>query len=111
MKKQNYREEIHVLDLGVNCSLKYLVNVTNKSPRLLIWKCFITDVVLVRLQRPLQCDRQLLVDLMNSRLNFHLDAPLSCFYTILPTEGAQFKKTTTNKLNLKQNQNTTSENW
>lgn len=38
MEKQNYREEIHVLDLRVNSPLKYLVNVTNKSLRLLLWK-------------------------------------------------------------------------
>lgn len=44
-----------------------------------------TYVVLVGLQGPLQCDRQLLVDLVNSCLDFHLDAPLSCFDTILPT--------------------------
>lgn len=40
--------------------------------------------MLVCLQCPLQCDRQLLVDLMNSCLDFHLDASLSCFDTILP---------------------------
>lgn len=46
-----------------------------------------TYVVLVGLQGPLQCDRQLLVDLVNSCLDFRLDAPLSCFDTILPTVG------------------------
>lgn len=43
----------------------------------------ITYVVLVCLQRPLQSDRELLVDLMNGRLNFHLDASLSSFDSIL----------------------------
>lgn len=43
----------------------------------------VTYVVFVGLQRPLQRDGQLLVDLMNCCLDFHLDAPLSCFYTIL----------------------------
>lgn len=40
-------------------------------------------MVLVCLQRPLKCDRQLLVDLMNGCLNFNLDAPLGSFDTIL----------------------------
>lgn len=44
----------------------------------------ITYVVLVGLQRPLQRDGQLLVDLMDGRLDLHLDAPLGCFHTILP---------------------------
>lgn len=44
-----------------------------------------TYVVLVGLQGSLQCDRQLLIDLVNSCLDFHLDAPLCCFDTILPT--------------------------
>lgn len=44
---------------------------------------FITNVVLICLQRPLKCDRQLLVDLMNGCLNFNLDAPLGGFDTIL----------------------------
>lgn len=43
----------------------------------------ITNVVLVGLQSSLQCHRQLLVDLMNSCLDFHLQAPLRCLYTIL----------------------------
>lgn len=46
-----------------------------------------TYVVLVGLQGPLQCDGQLLVDLVNSCLDFHLDAPLRCFDAILPTVG------------------------
>lgn len=46
-----------------------------------------TYVVFVGLQRPLQRDRQLLVDLMNGRLNVRLDASFGGFDTILSTGG------------------------
>lgn len=37
----------------------------------------------ISLQCSVQCDRQLLIDLMDCRLDFHLEAPLSSFDTIL----------------------------
>lgn len=46
-------------------------------------------MVLVCLKCSFQCDRQLLVNLMDSCLDFHLEAPLCCFYTILSKTNAQ----------------------
>lgn len=50
---------------------------------------YVTNVVLVCLQRPLKCHRQLLVDLMNGCLNFNLDAPLGSFDAILKQSRAE----------------------
>lgn len=51
----------------------------------------VTYVVLVCLQCSVQCDRKLLIDLMDCCLDFHLEAPLSCFYTILKKQYAFFQ--------------------
>lgn len=53
---------------------------------------FITNVVLVGLQRPLQRDRQLLVDLVDGRLNFNLDASLGGLDAILWQRGTDVRE-------------------
>lgn len=59
------------------------------TPQFYTAALWITYVVLVCLKCSFQCDRQLLVNLMDSRLDFHLEAPLCCFYTILSKTNAQ----------------------
>lgn len=50
-----------------------------------------TYVVFVGLQGPLQRDRQLLIDLVHSCLDFHLNGSFCCFDTVLPKRCQRLK--------------------